>query len=91
MTPAGPDDDRELPPEEVRRMIRGMIARAGVPAGRPGATPPVSAATRPRVAIRDYDPADPRLAEVLAELDAKRGEAQGHPVDAQVVAQGGET
>ena len=40
--------------------------------------------------IPGFDPSDPKLAEVLAELAAKRTEAQAHQVDAQVVAIGGE-
>jgi hypothetical protein len=88
------DDDRPLSPSEVRARIRRMLADVAVPvaraAGRPGSPSPRPSAGRARTiprsryAIPGFDPTDPKLAEVLAELDAKRAEAQAHRVDAQV-------
>jgi hypothetical protein len=85
MSPTGPpDDDRPIPPSEVRRLIRKMIADVAVPvaraARRPGSPSPRPATGRARTipharyAIRGFDPSDP-----------KRAEAQAHRVDAQVV------
>lgn len=95
MTPTGaPDDDRPIPPSEVRRMIREMIADVAVPvaraARRPGLPSPRPATGRTavphaRYAIKGYDPSDPKLARILAELEERRAEAQAHRVDAQVV------
>jgi hypothetical protein len=117
MTPFEPDDDREISPDEARRMIRRMIAGVAVPDDAlPGETPgqylrrklsfadamrTAKAPTEPQP-IRPsglrrkvnpfFDQADAeKLAEVLAELEAKRAEASARSVDARVVAQGGET
>ena len=78
-------DDRPIPQAEASRMIRRLIAGAVRRPGQVVATdPPRPAPVRPaaagiagrRIAIPGYDPADPKLAEVLAELEARRTEGR---------------
>jgi hypothetical protein len=80
-TAPGWDDDRPIPRLEASRMIRRLIASAIVPAGRVVATNrPKPSTARPaaagiagrRIVIPGYDHSDPKLAEVLAELEAKQ-------------------
>ena len=66
-------------------MIRRMIAGATVRVGRVVATEPprptparpsATGITGPRVAIPGFNPSDPKLAKILAELEAKRPKDQ---------------
>jgi hypothetical protein len=85
--------DKPIPLDELGRIIRATIDRGRMPTDRAGGLNrprphsgrPTTAPGR-RIIIPGYDPTDPKLAEVLAELEAKRAEAEARRVDDQASA-----